>query len=87
VRFEPESVRVTGPRRAVARIAAVHPMRHAFPSRDSGTYLIPLDTTSLGVRIRPARVMAILSPATNGVAASGGTPADSAALRPESGRP
>jgi hypothetical protein len=87
VRFEPESVRVTGPRRAVARIAAVHPLRSALPARDSGTYLTPIDTSSLGVRVRPARVMAILSPPANGVAPSGGTAADSARLRADSGRP
>jgi hypothetical protein len=87
VRFEPESVRVTGPRRAVARIAAVHPMRQAFPSRDSGTYLVPLDTSSLGVRVRPARVMAIVSTPANGIAPTGGTRGDSAGLRPDSGRP
>ena len=87
VRFEPESVRVTGPRRAVARIAAVHPMRNAFPSRDSGTYLIPLDTGSLGVRVRPARVMAIVSPPANGVAPTGGTRGDSVPLEPAAARP
>jgi hypothetical protein len=85
VRFEPESVRVTGPRRAVARIAAVHPARHALPARDSGTYLIPLDTTDLGVRVRPARVMAIVSPSAD--APNGTARADSAAPRVRSARP
>jgi hypothetical protein len=80
VRFEPESVRVTGPRRAVARIAAVYPTRLALPARDSGTYLISLDTTDLGVRVRPARVMAIMSPPANGAPASGG--ASGSALPP-----
>jgi hypothetical protein len=66
MRFEPESVRVAGPRRSVARIAAVHPMRHALPPRDSGTYLVSLDTMSLGVRVRPSRVMVVVSPASDG---------------------
>jgi hypothetical protein len=87
VRFEPESVRVTGPRRAVARIAAVHPARQALVARDSGTYLIPLDTTDLGVRVRPARVMAIVSPSANGIAPSGGARPDSGATRASSARP
>jgi hypothetical protein len=88
VRFEPESVRVTGPRRAVARIAAVHPARLAIPARDSGTYLVPLDTTDLGVNVRPARVMAIVSPPADGVAATGGARADGgAASGPDSARP
>ncbi len=87
VRFEPESVRVTGPRRAVARITAVHPARHAFPARDSGTYLVPVDTTDLGVRVRPARVMAIVSPPADGVTPSGRARADGAGSRPDSARP
>jgi len=86
VRFEPESVRVSGPRRAVARIAAVHPARLGFMGRDSGTYLIALDTTDLGVRVRPARVMAIVTPATNDGAA-GGARADGGGTRPDSARP
>jgi hypothetical protein len=87
VRFEPESVRVTGPRRAVARIAAVHPARHAFPARDSGTYLVPLDTTDLGVRVRPARVMAILNPPSDGVTPSGRARAGGATPGAGSARP
>jgi hypothetical protein len=87
IRFEPESVRVTGPRRAVARVAAVHPARDAFPASDSGTYLIRLDTAELGVRVRPARVMAIVSPSTNGVAAGVAGRVESAAARADSIRP
>src|SRR3712207_5441387 len=48
MRFEPESVRVAGPRRSVARIAAVHPARHTMPAGDSGTFLVSLDTGTLG---------------------------------------
>jgi hypothetical protein len=87
MRFEPESVRVTGPRRVVARIAAVHPVRTAIPARDSGTYLTAIDTAALGVRVRPARVMAIVAPPANGGAASGGPAGDTARLRADSGRP
>jgi hypothetical protein len=87
IRFDPESVRVAGPRRAVARIAAVYPMRSKLPARDSGTYLVPLDTTELGVRVRPARVMAIVAPAANGVAASGGARDDTTRAGADPGRP
>jgi len=87
MRFEPESVRVAGPRRSVARIAAVHPVRHTMPAGDSGTFLVSLDTGALGVRVRPARVMAIVSPAANGVAPTGGTRASSARLGADAGRP
>jgi hypothetical protein len=87
VRFEPESVRVAGPRRAVARIPALYPSRHAFPSGDSGTYLVPLDTSDLGVRVRPPRVMAIVTPPANGMASSGGARSDSAIAPASSARP
>jgi hypothetical protein len=87
MRFEPESVRVAGPRRSVARIAAVHPVRHTMPAGDSGTFLVSLDTGALGVRVRPSRVMAIVSPASNGVAPTGGTRGDSGSLRADPGRP
>ena len=88
IRFEPESVRVTGPRRAVARLAAVHPARQAFAARDSGTFLVPLDTADLGVQVRPTRVLAIVSAAASTVLAPiGGARADSLAVRPDSARP
>ena len=87
VRFEPESVRIAGPRRAVARIAAVHPMRRALPVRDSGTYLVPIDTGELGVRVRPARVMAIVNPPANGPTPAGGGRTDSGASRADTSRP
>jgi hypothetical protein len=82
VRFEPESVRISGPRRAVARVASVHPGHIALPSRDSGTYLVPLDTSRLSVRVRPSRVMAIVTPApaepraSDGVTPTGAAPAE-----------
>jgi hypothetical protein len=87
MRFEPESVRVAGPRRSVARIAAVHPARQTMPPGDSGTFLVSLDTGALGVRVRPARVMAILSPSSNGVGPTGRARADSGNLRADRGRP
>jgi hypothetical protein len=87
VRFEPESVRVTGPRRTVARLAAVHAVPNVILAHDSGTFLVPLDTGALGVRVRPARVMAIVSPAVNGLAASAATRPDSAGPPAAAGRP
>jgi hypothetical protein len=72
VRFEPESVRVSGPRRAVARVAAVYAAKDAIPPADSGTFLVTLDTTDLGVLVRPARVMAIVHvPLLSGTPANG----------------
>jgi hypothetical protein len=86
IRFEPESVRVAGPRRSVARIAAVHPVRLALPANDSGTFLVPLDTGTLGVRVRPARVMAIVSPPANGGTPTGSPRADSVRAGASPGR-
>jgi hypothetical protein len=87
IRFEPESVRVAGPRRSVARIAAVHPVRRMLPTADSGTFLVSLDTGALGVRVRPSRVMAIVSPPTNGVSPSDGARPDSGRAKAAPGRP
>lgn len=59
IRFDPDSVRVTGPRRTVARISAVHTMPITITAADSTIILAPLDTTDLGrARVRPGSVFA-----------------------------
>jgi hypothetical protein len=59
IRFDPDSVRVTGPRRTVARISAVHTMPITITAADSTIILAPLDTTELGrARVRPGSVFA-----------------------------
>lgn len=56
VRFDPETVRITGPRRAVGRLRAVHPSALAIAAGDTLPHVAELDTVGLGVRVSPARV-------------------------------
>jgi hypothetical protein len=57
--FQPESVRVSGQRRGVARIHSLRTLPETLPSREGVTHIVPLDTAglqALGVRVRPATV-------------------------------
>lgn len=57
VRFEPESVEVSGPRRTVARTSSVATARAVVPADDSLPHLVDLDTAHLdGVRVKPTQV-------------------------------
>ena len=62
VRFEPESVEVSGPRRAVLRVTHVETVRATIPGNDSIPHLVDLDTTRLGARVRPAQVKVYVTP-------------------------
>lgn len=53
--FEPESVTVLGPRRLVGRIRHISTVADSIPF-DTLTHLVDLDTTGLGVSVRPAQV-------------------------------
>ena len=55
-RMEPESVLVSGNRRAVMRIDAVRTIGGTLVVRDTASRTIPLDTAGLGVRVGPAHV-------------------------------
>lgn len=57
VRFDPESVTVLGPRRAVAQMAFVTTVTDSI-GVDSLPHLVDLDTTRLGVTVRPSQVKA-----------------------------
>ena len=57
-RFDPESVLVTGPRRAVARVDSVTTVRETRVVCDGGAWIVSLDTSGLGARVRPAQVTA-----------------------------
>ena len=54
--MEPSTVRITGPRQLVRRIASVHPYSMTIVEGDTAPHFADLDTTGLGVRITPARV-------------------------------
>jgi hypothetical protein len=58
----PDSVTVTGPRRAVNAVSSVRTVEQTVTVRDSGAFLVPLDVKSLanGVRVRPAEVRVLV---------------------------
>lgn len=58
VQLDPESVTVSGPRRAVARLRSVATVPDSI-TVDTLTHLIDLDTAGLGVSVRPSQVKAL----------------------------
>jgi hypothetical protein len=65
VRFDPESVTILGPRRAVGQLRGVRTLLDTIPL-DTLPHLVDLDTAELaglGVGVRPAQVKAITRPA------------------------
>jgi hypothetical protein len=63
VRLEPDSVEVSGPRQRVLGLQFVTTTRVAIPAGDSLPHLVDIDTTKLGVRVKPTQVKAHLVPA------------------------
>jgi hypothetical protein len=63
LRFDPESVQVTGPRHILMTISSVRTVRTVISFPDSLPHLIDIDTIGLNpaVRVRPAQVKAQLS--------------------------
>jgi hypothetical protein len=63
LRFDPESVQVTGPRHILTSISSVRTVRTVISFPDSLPHLIDIDTVGLNpaVRVRPAQVKAQLS--------------------------
>jgi hypothetical protein len=58
VRLQPESVTVVGPRRAIVRLRFVSTVPDSV-TPDTLPHLVDLDTTGLGVTVRPPQVKAI----------------------------
>jgi hypothetical protein len=58
----PDSVTVTGPRRAVNAVSSVRTVEQTITVRDSGEFLVPLDVKALanGVRVNPAEVRVVV---------------------------
>jgi len=56
--FDPDSVQVSGPRHVVLRVPFVRTVRTSITLPDSLPHLVDLDTTRLGLRVRPAQVKA-----------------------------
>jgi len=61
-RFVPDSVTVTGPRRAVNAVEWIRTAEQTITVRDSGEFVVPLDVSALaaGVTVRPAEVKLVL---------------------------
>ena len=66
VRLEPDSVEVSGPRQRVFGLPFVSTVRVAIPAGDSLPHLVDIDTTKLGLRVRPAQVKVHLVPSEPG---------------------
>jgi hypothetical protein len=56
LRFEPDTVRVTGPRRLVRRLHGVYPVPLTIAVGDTLPHVADLDTAGLGVSVSPAQV-------------------------------
>jgi hypothetical protein len=63
VRLEPERVEVSGPRQRVLNLEYVTTARVSIPATDSLPHLVDIDTTRLGLRVRPSQVKVHLLPA------------------------
>ena len=81
LRLEPDSVRVTGDRRALGRINAVSTIAGQLRVRDSSAVIVSLDTARLGVLVRPAQVR-VSVPITRTIPAADSARGDSATGRP-----
>ena len=58
----PDSVTVTGPRRAVKAVSSVRTVEQTVTVRDSGAFLVPIDVKSLanGIRVKPTEVRVVV---------------------------
>ncbi len=54
--FEPQTVRVTGPRRAVRRVRGIRPHALSIAMNDTMPHVADLDTAGTGVQVQPAQV-------------------------------
>ena len=54
--FEPDWVRVTGPRRVVRQLRGIHPDSLTIAAGDTLPHVADLDTAGIGVRVEPAQV-------------------------------
>jgi hypothetical protein len=54
--FDPDWVRVTGPRRVVRQLRGIHPYSLSIAWGDTLPHVADLDTAGIGVRVEPAQV-------------------------------
>jgi YbbR domain-containing protein len=63
-RLEPDHVEVSGPRQRVLSLEYVSTVRVSIPATDSLPHLVDIDTTRLGLRVKPSQVKVHLVPAS-----------------------
>ena len=81
-RISPDSVTVSGPRRAVSKVDSITTIRETRVICDDVAWMIPLDTTGIGARVRPASVTARVPVTRIGNRAFGPACAPARAIRP-----
>ena len=67
IRLDPDQVEVSGPRQRVLGLEYVTTVRVAIPATDSLPHLVDIDTTRLGLRVKPSQVkvhLVFAAPAT-----------------------
>jgi hypothetical protein len=93
-RFEPDSVRVTGDRKTIARMTAIKTVAADIPVGDSAWLTVPLDTSGLDLRVRPAQIRVsiptvhdptVAPPTTDSTSAAGHRTVPPAARRDSAG--
>ncbi len=69
--FDPDWVRVTGPRRVVRRLRGIQPSALSIARGDTLPHVADLDTTGIGVRVEPTQVKVRNRAPADGVVRSG----------------
>ena len=54
--FDPQAVRITGPRRLVRALREIHPHALTIATNDTMPHVADLDTAGIGVQVQPAQV-------------------------------
>jgi len=70
VRLDPDQVEVSGPRQRVLGLEYVTTVRVAIPATDSLPHLVDIDTTRLGLRVKPSQVKVHLVPSAAATASA-----------------
>jgi YbbR domain-containing protein len=70
VRLDPDQVEVSGPRQRVLGLEFVTTVRVAIPATDSLPHLVDIDTTRLGLRVKPSQVKVHLVPSAPATASA-----------------
>ena len=61
LRLDPDRVQISGPRHVVLKVDFVRTVRAAISFSDSLPHLVDIDTTNLGVRVKPPQIKVFIS--------------------------